>query len=93
MAKLNELLPEQTKAYFAFHKEVFKDGEIDKKTKELIAIAVGNAILCEPCIESHAQKARALGCTDKQIAEAIAVAAAVRTGSVLTHAEHAFPEE
>jgi len=93
MAKLNELLPDQTKAFFAFHKEVFKEGEIDKKTKELIAIAVGNAILCVPCIESHSQKARALGCTDKQIAEAIAVAAVVRTGSVLTHAEHAFPEE
>ncbi|MBS3177018.1 carboxymuconolactone decarboxylase family protein [Candidatus Woesearchaeota archaeon] len=92
MAKIAELLPEQTKAFFNFQKEVFKDGAVDKKTKELIAVAVAHAIQCAYCIESHAGKARAAGWEDKAIAEAVGVAASVRAGAVLTHAQHAFPE-
>ena len=80
-------------AYFAFHRTVYEPKLLDKKTKELIALAVGSALQCSYCIDSHAQKAKAAGATSEEMQEAIYVAAAVRAGATLSYGKKAWEEK
>jgi AhpD family alkylhydroperoxidase len=57
---------------------VMNDGELDPKTKELIALAVSAQVPCDYCIHYHTRAAEAHGASDEQIKEALAAAALVR---------------
>jgi AhpD family alkylhydroperoxidase len=87
---LKEAAPDVMAAFTAFDKAAFADGAIPSKTKELIAIAVAVTTQCPYCIEIHAKRAKAAGCTDAEITEASMVAAAIRAGGAVTHATHAI---
>jgi AhpD family alkylhydroperoxidase len=67
---------------------VFKDGALSVKVKELIAVGVALTTQCPYCIDIHAKKAKAAGCTDAELAETGLVAAALRAGGAVTHATH-----
>ena len=54
---------------------------MDTKQKELIAIGASVTATCVPCLKYHFEKAKAAGASDEEIAEAIQVGRAVRTGS------------
>jgi AhpD family alkylhydroperoxidase len=87
---MKELAPEAMAAFYAFDEAVFKDGALSRKVKELIAVAVAMTTQCPYCIEIHAKKAKAAGCTEAEIAEATLVSAALRAGGSVTHASHAI---
>lgn len=55
--------------------------KLDDRTIELIAVGASVTAGCQPCLEYHADKARHLGATDEEIAEAIAAGRMVRGGS------------
>ncbi len=77
-------------AFWAFDKAAMADGAIPVKYKELMALAVAFTTQCPYCIQIHAGKARQAGATDPEIAEVVAVAAALRAGAAVTHGTHAF---
>lgn len=72
--KLAEAAPETMKAFGALRDSVLKEGKLPLKTKELIALMLGLAARCMPCIMTHAQKAIEAGVTREEVAEAIEVA-------------------
>jgi AhpD family alkylhydroperoxidase len=84
--KLDEGTPETMKAYYAFTKAVFQDGEVSVLNKQLMAVAVGLTTQCPWCIEIHTQEARKAGATDAQLAETAVVAAAMRGSAAMAHA-------
>ena len=86
--KMRELAPEVYRAFLEFDQKAFKDGAIPAKTKELIAVAVAVTTQCPYCIEIHSQRAKAAGCSEAELAEAIFVAAALRAGGAVTHGTH-----
>ncbi len=88
MKALRELAPDGMAAFDALNTAVFKDGALSLKVKELIAVAVALTTQCPYCIDIHAKKAKAAGCTDAELAEAGLVAAALRAGGAVTHATH-----
>lgn len=91
---LKDAKPEIVKAYFDFSKLVDKTDALSQKEKELIAVGVSHALQCSYCIEDHTRKARLVGATEEEIAEAIFVAAKIRAGSALSYAQHhAFKTE
>jgi AhpD family alkylhydroperoxidase len=53
---------------------IMSTGTIDRKTKEMIAIAVSATNNCEYCIRSHTDAFRALGGTDAELVELLSVA-------------------
>jgi AhpD family alkylhydroperoxidase len=55
-----------------------------------MALAVAFTTQCPYCIEIHANKAREVGVSDQEIAEAVIVAAALRAGAAMTHGTHAM---
>lgn len=77
-----KLKPEINQKFVDFYREVFKEGKLTLKTKELIAVAVSLGAGCEPCYEAHLEKAKSLGNSDEEIREAIAVAEVVAAGKV-----------
>ena len=91
-AKFKQQIPEVEKLYQDWKTAVMKDGVLDKKTKELIALGVSAAIQCLYCIDSHKQKAKAFGASEKEIAEAIWVAASIKAGSTISHGVNALKE-
>ena len=74
---LHRQFHEKVKTYKAFlevEKIAFQDGTLDKKTKELMALAIGIVNKCEPCMEWHLEQALLAGAKDEEIYETIDVA-------------------
>ena len=71
------------KIYFRFYKETYKSTDIDRKTKELIAIAASLGFNCEGCLEGHLKKALEFGATRQEISEAICIAMGVAAAGVV----------
>jgi AhpD family alkylhydroperoxidase len=90
LKRLDENAPDVMKAFWAFDKAAFTEGTIDARHKQLMAVAVALTTQCPYCIELHTKAARDAGATDQMLAEAAAVAAAMRAGAAITHATHLF---
>ncbi len=71
------------KVYFQFYRETYRKSEVDRKTKELIAIAASLGFKCEGCLEGHIKKAIEYGATKGEVSEAIAIAMGVAAASVV----------
>ncbi|MGB9613490.1 MAG: carboxymuconolactone decarboxylase family protein [Candidatus Margulisiibacteriota bacterium] len=63
MADMLKTNPEINQKFVDFYRQVFKDGVLSLKTKELVAVAVSLGAGCEPCYETHLEKAKKLGNT------------------------------
>lgn len=83
--KREQLTPETLTAWRAFSRQVFTDGALSAKTKDLIAVAVAHVTQCPYCIRAHTKSALARGATEKEIMEAIWVAAEMRAGGAVAH--------
>lgn len=84
-AKMFTLKPVLMKAFLDFDGQVFADGTLNTKTKELVAVACAHITQCPYCIEGHTRRARKTGASDEEIAEAIFVAVAMRAGGAMAH--------
>jgi AhpD family alkylhydroperoxidase len=82
----HELAPEIDDAFHAFGKAVFADGALTRKVKQLIAVAVAHTTQCPYCIRGHTLGALRDGATEREIMEAIWVAAEMRAGGAFAHA-------
>lgn len=80
-----ELGKENLDAWRQFSKQVFVDGALPGKTKQLIAVAVAHVTQCPYCIRSHTQQALKSGATGQEIMEAVWVAAEMRAGAAVAH--------
>lgn len=93
-------IPEVTKAYAALSGAVMGEGALDRKTKELIALAISISLRCDGCIASHARAAARRGATEAEVAEAIGVAILMNGGpatvwgprALAAFQEHVKPE-
>ncbi len=83
--KRHALAPGADDAFHAFSKAVFAEGSLDRRVKQLIAVAVAHVTQCPWCIEGHVKAARREGATGAQIMEAIWVAAEMRAGASFAH--------
>jgi AhpD family alkylhydroperoxidase len=81
-----ELAPGTHDAFQEFSRQVFADGALDKKTKQLIAVAVAHVTQCPYCIEGHTKAALRRGASQQELMEAIWVAAEMRAGGAYAHA-------
>lgn len=84
--KKAHLAPKQIEAWRNFSRAVFKEGALDEKTKQLIAVAVAHVTQCPYCIKAHTPQALRKGASKEEIMEAIWVAAAGRASGAYTHA-------
>ena len=64
---LREDIPDTLQAFSALAKAATRDGVLDKKTKELIALALGVAAHCDACIGFHVETLVRLGATRAEV--------------------------
>ncbi len=75
------LLKEINELYNNFSDKVYEENTLNKKTKELIAVACSVMADCVPCINWHYQKAAEAGASKEEIAEALAISMSISSGS------------
>ncbi len=61
------------RSFVDMEQNTYKDGELSKKQKELIAIGISVVINCESCMEWHIKQAIDDGATNGEIIEAVEV--------------------
>ncbi len=87
---LREDIPETLQAFSALAKAATRDGVLDKKTKELIALALGVAAHCDACIGFHVETLVRLGATRAEVEEALGMAVYMGGGPSLMYAAEAI---
>ena len=90
LATLRADTPDVTKAFSALAHAASRDGALDRKTKELIALALGVAAHCDACIGFHVQTLAKLGATTPEIEEALGMAVYMGGGPSLMYAADAI---
>ena len=82
--------PKPGNAFRSFHDSVTDESSLDKKTVELIKIAVSSVLRCRHCTEDHIVKARQEGATRREITDAMMVASLQCAGTQLYWANDVF---
>jgi AhpD family alkylhydroperoxidase len=82
--------PDAAAGFTALTQAAMKDGVLDRKTKELIAMALGVAARCDGCLGFHAEALVKLGATREELAEAFAVAVQMGGGPSYMYAADAM---
>ncbi len=85
VGEMGKLSPDTVRGYVALGGAGAKTGQLDAKTRELIALAVAISLRCDGCITVHAEAARKLGVTREEIAEALGVAVSINAGAALVY--------
>ncbi len=67
-----------------------KPGALDRKTKELIALAIGVATRCDGCIGFHTEALVKLGASRQEVEEALGMAVYMGGGPALMYAADAI---
>lgn len=91
-SKREEYAPETMSAWRAFSRQVFAEGALSAKSKELIAVAVAHVTQCPYCIRHHTAGALTRGASRSEIMEAIWIAAEMRAGAAVAHSALAIDE-
>jgi AhpD family alkylhydroperoxidase len=90
LSTLRTSTPAVMKSFSELGRAATSDGALTAKTKELIALALGVAARCDPCIGFHAQTLVKLGATRQEIDETLGVSTYMGGGPSLMYAAHAI---
>jgi len=90
IARFREDLPDMMKSFGALGQSATRDGALDRKTKELIALCLGVAGHCDACIGFHMKTLIKLGATRAEVEEALGVCVYMGGGPSLMYAADAL---
>jgi len=83
-------IPSTMLGFSALAQSATKTGALDKKTKELIALAIGVATRCDGCIGFHTEALVKLRASRSEIEEALGMAIYMGGGPALMYAADAI---
>ena len=90
ISTLRKEAPELMKGFSELANAATKEGVLDKKTKELIALALGVAARCDGCLGFHTQALVKLGATKQEVIETLGMALYMGGGPSLMYAADAI---
>ena len=82
---IEKMKTEVTKGFGGLFVSAIKDGALNKRQKELIALGIAVAQCCEPCVVLHVQRCLETGLTAPEIIDAAGVAVMMQGGPAYTH--------
>lgn len=92
--KLQELMLSKAdrsmKRFLALDSDIYDDGALDRKTKELLGLVASTVLRCDDCISYHLSTCKDLGVTDEELTEAFDVALVVGGSICIPHIRRAF---
>ena len=90
LAKMRKEMPETMAGFSALAQAASKEGVLDKKTKELIAISLAVANQCPGCIGFHSQALVKLDTSREELLETLSMAIYMGGGPSLMYAAEAL---
>lgn len=90
MKELRKDIPETMQGFSSLAMAATKDGALDKKMKELIALAIGVSTRCDGCIGFHAEALVKLGATRQEVEETLGMAIYMGGGPSVMYAADAL---
>lgn len=90
LKSLRRDIPETMQGFSAMAQAATKTQALDKKTKELIALAIGVATRCDGCIGFHMETLVKLGASRAEVEEALGMAVYMGGGPSLMYAADAL---
>lgn len=90
LATLRSSTPEVMKSFNDLGRAATTGGALDRKTKELIALALSVAARCDPCIGFHMRTLVKLGVTRQEVDEVLGVATYMGGGPSVMYAASAI---
>ena len=90
LAKMRKEIPDVMTGFSALAQASLKDGVINKKTKEMIALAIGITSHCDGCIGFHVKALIGLGITREELLEVLAMTTYMGGGPSLMYAADAL---
>ena len=90
LKKLRKDIPDTLSGFSALANAALRGGALDKKTKELVALALGVAAHCDGCIGFHAEALVKLGASRQEVEEVLGMAVYMGGGPALMSAADAI---
>lgn len=90
MKILRSDIPDTMQGFSSLAQAATKEGALDKKTKELIALAIGVSKRCDGCIGFHIKALIDLGVTKAELEETLSLAIYMGGGPSLMYAAEAL---
>ena len=90
MQNLGKEIPDVMSGFTELHKAALKDGALDKKTKELIALSIAITVRCNGCIAYHVHDAVKAGANRGEITETIGTAVFMGGGPSVVYGTEAL---
>ena len=87
---LRKDIPDVMAGFSAIAQAAGKDGALDKKTKELVALGIAISTRCDGCIGFHTEALVKLGCTRAEFEETLGMAVYMGGGPSLMYAGDAM---
>ena len=87
---LRHAIPDVYAGFGALSSAAFADGALDRRTKELIAMALSVSARCDPCLGFHAEALVKLGCSRAEFEEMLGMCGYMGGGPALMYAAHAL---
>jgi len=85
-------IPEADAAFWDFKSDLFEDGVLPRKTKELIAVAVSCQHRCRHCTRAHIEAALKEGASKAEVAETLSVLWVIGGGTNVVWNKEGFEE-
>lgn len=77
------------KRFFNLDTNTYRDGALDRKTKELLGLVASTVLRCNDCIDYHLEQCAKEGYSKDEIVDALNVAMLVGGSIVIPHFRHA----
>ncbi len=78
------------KRFLALDHDVYAEGALSRKQKELLGLVASTVLRCDDCISYHLIEAVGCGATDEEIVESLGIALVVGGSITIPHLRHAF---
>jgi AhpD family alkylhydroperoxidase len=92
--RLNEIVMayagHNTKRFYSLDAQVYREGALPARTKELLGLVASFVLRCDDCIKYHLVRCREEGVSSEELEEALAVGLVVGGSITIPHLRRAF---
>ena len=93
-AQLNDIVMKyaglNTKRFFNLDTQIYKDGALPEKTKEMLGLVASLVLRCDDCISYHLLNCQQQGVTSEELEEILAVGLVVGGSITIPHLRRAL---
>ena len=92
--RLNEIVMKYAglslKRFYSLDAQVYRDGALPRKTKELLGLVASLVLRCDDCIRYHLLRCHEEGVTSEELEEALTIGLIVGGSITIPHLRRAF---